>query len=210
MQKKIDHNVKEHPIFDVVRILGRSLQSEYMEYLLYTKDEENNLVPNLDWSSLGFDPYVRLSNNYPENITLDNIIKQVKSSKKIILNKDLILPWPWRKSKFVRSLFNIGEGRKFGKWKQDYNNHFVQVWLPMGIAWVVNGNHSICMGIIQGGELEPEGYYDISEVYKYVDCDGVNYIKKEDNSVISEVKNVEFAAIFEIGRLLNEKGLSFI
>ncbi len=141
--------MKEHPIFDIVRILGRSLQSEYMEYLIYTKDEENNLVPNLDWSSLGFDPYVRLLNNYDENITLDNIIKEVKSSKKIILNKDLILPWPWRKSRFIRSLFNIGEGRKSGIWKQDYNNHFVQVWLPMGIAWVVNGNHSICMGIIQ-------------------------------------------------------------
>ncbi|NRT77849.1 hypothetical protein BJV41_002331 [Clostridium beijerinckii] len=58
--------------------------------------------------------------------------------------------------------------------------------------------------------MEAEYYYDISEVYKYVYWDGENFIMTEDNKVISKVNNVEFATIFEIGRFLAEKGLSFI
>lgn len=39
-------------------------------------------------------------------------------------------------------------------------------------------------------------------------CDGLNYLRTEDNSVINEVSNLEFAVIFEIGRLMVEEGVS--
>jgi hypothetical protein len=73
----------------------------------------------------------------------------------------------------------------------------------MGIAWVGSGNHSISAGIIQGKcHIIPENVYDISNVYEYVYCDGVNYYRKEDSSIISPVTNAEFAVIFEIGRIM--------
>ena len=104
----------------------------------------------------------------------------------------------------------IGQGRRLKQWRQDDNNHHVELWLPMGIAWVYGGNHSISAGIIQGrGEIIPRHVYDISEVYDYVYCDGVNYYRKEDGSIISPVLNAEFAAIFEIGRIMAEHSISY-
>ena len=81
----------------------------------------------------------------------------------------------------------------------------------MGIAWVYGGNHSISVGIIQGkGSIKPKAVYDISDVYNYVHCDGINYYRKEDGFIISSVKNAEIAAIFEIGRLMEENSISFL
>lgn len=48
-----------------------------------------------------------------------------------------------------------------------------------------------------------------SAVYDYVDCDGVNYYRKEDGFIISPVKNAEIAAIFEIGRLMKENSITY-
>lgn len=210
LESNVSKDAKQHPIFDVIRILDRGLQTDYMKYLLYIDGDEDNSVPNLSWSSVGFEERVCISNSQGKYLKINDLKKEVKCKKKINLSTDLILPWPWHKDRLIRALIDIGEGRKKKKWKQDFNNHFVEVWLPIGIAWVNGGNHSITMGIVQGGEMEPEYYYDISEVYKYVYCDGENFIRTEDNKVIAKVTNIEFAAIFEIGRLLVEKGLSFI
>ncbi|AVK51271.1 hypothetical protein AXY43_26465 [Clostridium sp. MF28] len=210
LESNVSKDAKQHPIFDVIRILGRGLQTDYMKYLLYIDGDEDNSVHGLSWSSVGFQERACISNNQGKYLNIHDLKEEVKCKKKINLSTDLILPWPWHKDRLIRALIDIGEGRKKKKWKQDFNNHFVEVWLPMGIAWVNGGNHSITMGIVQGGELEPEYYYDISDVYKYVYCDGENFIRTEDNKVIAKVTNVEFAAIFEIGRLLVEKGLSFI
>lgn len=210
LESNVSKDAKQHPIFDVIRILGRGLQTDYMKYLFYIEGDEDNNVPDLNWSSVGFDERIWISNNHSKYLKVHDFKREVKCKKKINLSTDLVLPWPWHKRRLIRNLIDIGEGRKKNKWKQDFNNHFVELWLPMGIAWVNNGNHSITMGIVQGGELEPKHYYDISEVYKYVYCDGENFIRTEDNKAIAKVTNVEFAAIFEVGRLLVEKGLSFI
>ena len=80
----------------------------------------------------------------------------------------------------------------------------------MGVSWVNRGNHSIAAGIIQGaGTLIPESVTDISNVYDYVRCDGRHFIRSEDSSVIAPVRNAEFAAIFEIGRMMRDNHLSF-
>lgn len=206
----------EHPIFDFIRILGRGLQSDYMKYVFYYDCEggEHN-VPRLECSSVGFDIRERFIGNNGDIIRFYDLKKEVKSSKKIKLSKDLILPWPWNRNRLLNTITKIGKDRSWGQWKQDYANHYVEVWLPMGIAWVNGGNHSITTGIIQGGELEPKHYYDISEVYKHIKCDGKNFIRTRTNSIIDDeiicpVTNIDFAAIFEIGRILVERGISFI
>ena len=90
------------------------------------------------------------------------------------------MPWPWEKNRLVSSISSIGKGRLWGEWQQDNLNHLVELWLPMGIAWVHGGNHSIATGIIQGhGQIKPEYIYDISEIYNFVYCDGLFYRRKE-------------------------------
>lgn len=75
----------------------------------------------------------------------------------------------------------------------------------MRVAWVYGGNHSITAGIVRGeGEIETPLVYDFSALYKHVKCDGRRFERKHDSKVLSRVKSVEWAGIFEIGRLLVE------
>ena len=207
---------KEHPIFDLVRIIGRGVQSDYMRYLIYYDCKEGSHdVPSLGWDTVGFNSNTNFIDDNGELICFYNLKKEVKCNKKLNLSKDLILPWPWKNERLFNTITNIGDGRKWGSWEQDFNNHYVEVWLPMGIAWVHGGNHSIAIGIIHGGKLEPKYYYDISEVYKHITCDGNYYRRVKTNylvnqNIIEPVRSVEFAALFEIGRLLVERGISFV
>lgn len=194
----------EHPLVDVVRLVGRKIQTEYLTNLLYKKYESE--LPSLLPEEVFFDPRSMLSLDGKQ---FEDIINELKEEKTISLNRDLILPWSWRTSRLVNCIAGIGEGRANESWRQDHN-HRVDLWLPMGIAWVYGGNHSISTGIIQGkGSITPEVVCDISPVYDYVHCDGVNYYRKEDGLIISQVKNIEIAAIFEIGRLMKENSISY-
>lgn len=70
---------------------------------------------------------------------------------------------------------------------------------------MIGGNHSLTSGIIHATEMvKPEITYDISRVYRHVVCDGIEYRRVYDNSVISPVSDLEIAAIFEIGRLMHK------
>jgi hypothetical protein len=190
---------KEHPIIDVIRVLGRTLQTEALSALLFDKSDRSDL------SIRSFDVIFHTF-GIIEN---EDLKVEVNIEKEVQLSKDVILPWPWNRDRLINNISRIGEGRVFGKWKQD-SNHRGILWLPIGITWVEQGNHSIATGIIQGdGVIKPRNVYDISPVYNHVFCDGEYYRKKADNSIITKVKSVEFAAIFEIGRMMVEKGITF-
>lgn len=194
----------EHPLVDVVRLVGRKIQTEYLTNLLYKKYDSE--LPSLFPEEVLFDLRASLSQEGKE---FEDIITELKIEKTVSLSHDLVLPWSWRTSRLVNCIAQIGEGRADGPWRQD-NNHNVDIWLPMGIVWVYGGNHSISTGILQGkGSIKPKAIYDISAVYDYVDCDGVNYYRIEDGFIISQVKNAEIAAIFEIGRLMKENSISY-
>jgi len=121
----------------------------------------------------------------------------------------LVLPWPWHRKRLINAVSRIGKGREWGSWKQD-SNHGIELWLPLGIAWVHSGNHSIATGIIQcSGTVKPNRVYDISKIYDYVHCNGKDFIDAQSNEIIASVENVEFAAIFEIGRLMKNNSISF-
>jgi hypothetical protein len=197
--------MKYHPLVDVIRVLGRNLQSKYLSYLLFSKGESE--LPDIEYRNIMFSDNVLLS---PDGKTFSDLCIQLDIEKEIHLCRDLILPWPWERSRLINCMATIGEGRSRGKWEQDFSNHNVKLWLPLGIAWVSSGNHSIATGIIQGeGVIKPTYIFDISPIYEHVFCDGLYYRRKYDNSIISEVTNVEFAAIFEIGRVMIENSISF-
>lgn len=200
---------KEHPILDFIRIVGRRIQTDYMGYLLYSGKKESN-YSNLEAREAMFNIHGAIKDKNGKSVRISKIIEEKQFTKKVSLSKDLILPWPWRRDRIQNCIINIGEDRKWGKWEQDYNNHYVDVWLPMGIIWVWGGNHSITIGIVQGGEIEADKYSDISKVYDYIRCDGEEFIEITTGKVIEKVKSPEFAAIFEIGRMMSEKGISYI
>jgi hypothetical protein len=79
--------------------------------------------------------------------------------------------------------------------------------MPFGIAWVGGGNHSIMTGIVRGeGQITTDLVYDLSELFSLVRFDGTSFIRLSDGEEIAFVKDFEFGAIFEIGRLIHEKG----
>lgn len=200
--------IEDHPILDVVRLLGRPLQTHNLTQILFKDRVELGKVPRVCPENfiLGFYEKVTVKGMR----FCDLVERKEDSDKEVILGRDLILPWPWSRERSINSIVNIGKGRSMGKWQQDVANHRVILWLPMGIAWVDGGNHSIAAGIIKmQGKIKPDYTYDISNIYKYVYCDGKNYIRKEDGKIISSVKNIEFATIFEIGRIMADKSICF-
>lgn len=197
--------IKTHPVIDVIRILGRSLQTEYLSHLLYLANESN--LETIHFWEIFFDNCFPLTSS---GKTYSDLIKKLDTHKDIDLSKDLVLPSPWKRDRYIKCISNIGEGRACGKWEEITTNHSITLLLPLGIALVNGGNHSISTGIIQGeGVISNAAVYDISPLYEYVKCDGLNYIRISDGVIINKVPNIEFAAIFEIGRLMVQNSISF-
>lgn len=125
------------------------------------------------------------------------------------LDRDPILPWPWERNRLVNSLTSIGPSRKWGKWKVDDMNHQVTLWLPWGLAFVGGGNHSITAGIIgAAGKIRPSEVYDMSGIFRLIECDGLNYKNKIGFGDVAPALDPRSAAIFETGRLMRKHGVS--
>lgn len=204
----IEHSkecIGNHPLVDVIRLLGRDLQTKYMLHLV--KNYGANRMKDITFDNTFFNSFEILNE---KGETYHDLKNKVSFKKEVYLNKDVILPWSWSINRLKKSIVDIGDSRNMGIWKQDDENHHTYLLLPIGVTFVDGGNHSITTGIIQGeGVITPECIYDISKVYDYVKCDGENYYLKKDGTIISSVKNVEFAAIFEIGRKMIQLGVSF-
>lgn len=203
---EFDKNITNnpHPIIDVIKILGRKIQDEYFTSLLGVNEESR--LPNISVGDYLFSEFYIISE---DGLTFDKVKREVDRDIELDLSRDLLLPWPWKRIRLLRSLASIGKGRLNGEWTYHSNNHHVIVWLPLGIGWVEGGNHSMTVGILQGqGKLTPKLIYDISEIYNYVYCDGENFIRKDNGEIICPINSVEFAAIFEIGRLMMEHSIS--
>lgn len=194
----------KHPVFEVIKILGRKIQSDYIARQLV-----EGYVSVLDPFS---PPFMFPAGTIltPEGKTYLELIKKVNVNRKADLRVDAVIPWPWHSQRLVDSIINIGPGRRWESWKEDKKNHYLELWLPFGLFWVHGGNHSISVGILQGtGTITAKSVYDVSNIYNYVYSDGENFYRKFDNTIISEVENMELAAIFEIGRLMAKHSISY-
>jgi len=184
-------------LIDLVKLLGRKYQYYHINKVIKFKNQEK--IPDLEAKTVWFDEHIKIT---PEGLTLYKLKNKVQRKTPLKLNYDIILPWPWNRNRIVKCLCYIGKNRPAGEWKED-DNHKIEFWWPIGIGWVKTGNHSITAGIALGeGEITDYITYDISPVYEHVECDGLFFIRKDDKKVLSLVKDVEFAAIFEIGRLM--------
>ena len=198
--------LKRNPsaVKDLIQLLGRKLQSDYMCRAITSLDKHRipDLVPKQVW----FDEFTKLN---ATGECVDDLKIKVKSLRKLNLVSDLILPWPWKIESVVSTISDIGSDRIAGEWTQHSPNHRVEYWLPFGIGWVHGGNHSIMNGIVRGeGHINTDLVYDLSPVFSQVSFNGDAFVRTSDNSIIQVAKEFEFAAIFEIGRLMHHHSLS--
>jgi hypothetical protein len=103
----------------------------------------------------------------------------------------------------------IGKDRAAGEWNYDEGNHDVVWWEPIGIGIVWRGNHSLASGVIAGvGKIALKYKLDLAEAYSHLTCDGRFYYF--DEKKFATVENLDFAIIFELGRILNKHGIKSI
>lgn len=120
----------------------------------------------------------------------------------IKFSRDVVLTTPWKRDRFSDALALIGEGKKLGNWKQDYN-HSIALILPWHFGIVNGGNHSIAAGILCGeGEATPTEVYDFTGLLARVRCDGEYYIDIGSGARLAPVSNYRMSALYEIGRII--------
>lgn len=194
--KAINPDALRHLIYT----LGRTYQSNRISEIFLSQHKGKDTIDVIP-STLLFDEYKPIT---PDGRHLVDLAEEatIPNTRDLQLSSDLILPWPWEPFRAVSAFSEIGTGCIAGVWQQD-PNHRINYWYPMCIGWVIGGNHSLATGIIKGeGVITNYQTYDVSEVYNHVRCDGQHYISIHTGEIIEKVKNIEFACIFEIGRLI--------
>jgi len=203
-------NYKE--IFTVVKMLSDSIAYKNARTVVetYTAIPENNTTYTflnlLTLDKLPNDMYKFLYGETYKQLDVDDRLN-------IVLGSDPIIATVWERLRFRDAIAKYGTENT--PWKQDKYNHEIDVFLPMGLSMVVNGNHSIAPGMlksegtIEAGKGTPNHIYDVSGLYDFIEFDGLNYVSRRDKSILFKANSFEFGCIFEIGRLVEEKHISF-
>ena len=161
----------------------------------------------------------RIKNIFPTEKN-EGILLKNKNKIKIELGKDPTLSAPWKENRLLKCFVTIGSEIKYidkvynikekATWKQDYQNHYSILYMPMGVTVIGNGNHSSATGILKKeGIIEINEIIDLSDTYDTIKFDGEYFINIESNEKICKPSFYEFGIIYEIGRLIKEKGINF-
>lgn len=186
-------------------LLGRRVQAHYLTAVLARPDEVSDVL-EAEPSTLWFDERLPLTR---DGRTLNDLLVPVAGEHLVDLATDLVLPCPWERGRLVDTLCNIGDGRPWGPWQVDPGNHLLLLWLPLGIAWVGGGNHSIAAGIARGeGYIAAEETWDMRAVYDHVACDGRQFTRRHDGAYLGPIRDPYAAALFEIGRRMVAHGVT--
>lgn len=184
------NRVKTYDIYDMI-----PNRTESQSFLTKFMDEKSD------------DKYLYINEATEKKVSYRDFFNSTRLEGKtatIKLGYDPVLTRPWAIDRLVGAYANIGKGKLNGEWLQD-QNHSVELWLPFGISFVHNGNHSITTGILMNeGVLQVSDIYDLSGIYPHLYCDGVNFFRTKDNSYYSPVRNFKLSVVFEIGRLIQK------
>jgi len=203
--KKFAENVaKEDPaaLSVLVRMVAKSLQMRLLPEVSY------NLKYALD--AINLFSFLGKKNEVitPDNQTIDDLTIRIygednKKAKYLLqLKRDPIFAKPQNKDNLISSLVSYGYGRRNGAWQED-PNHRVSLLLPFGVGIVIGGNHSIAAGIINGeGELTTDEVIDLSQLYEYIEYDGVNMLRKHNKKQFFKPQAEELGILFDLGRLM--------
>lgn len=125
---------KNHPIYNYIRLLGRSSQTNFMKSLLINGKE----LYEVEESTVFFD-LRKTINVSGRNIRIGNLIEEINYVGELRLGRDVILPWTWNYDRYYSALCNFGSELHCEQWKEDKSNHDLELWLPVGIAFVRRG-----------------------------------------------------------------------
>lgn len=199
-RSKFDHLIKVAkalPHVALPELIMGTLRPIQFEFILAVAEEGTDARPSLYSNVLFFNDILR-NNNFREEPILN------PEDYPLSLNKDIVLPWPWKLERFLSALATIGTN-KGNPWKQDLMNHNVELWLPWRIGFVHGGNHSIAAGILaEEGSIIPTKVCDMSYLFERISTDGDNWYR--DGIKVDKVHYWRAAAAFEIGRLMVNNG----
>lgn len=140
---------------------------------------------------------------------LFDYIERVDDKRPHWVCQELLLPFPWDRQKLIRDMTHIGPGKEWGDWRQNVSHH-IELWLPLGLGWVRSGDHSLSVAILQeSAQVMADDVFHMGELLERFYCDGEFYRRQEDDSIAGPVQCLEMAVLFELGRLMQENGISF-
>lgn len=80
------------------------------------------------------------------------------------------------------------------------DNHKAIYYSDINIAVVYSGNHSISAGVFYGSGSINARLFDVSKLYDHLDTDGVHWINRHTNRIISNTPSEHIAILYEISR----------
>lgn len=177
--------------------LARIIQADILEKLLFDAREGSRAHDSIETLLWDTEQPIRADGS-----SINSLLRKRRKIAPIELAHTPVIPQPWERWRMARSLQNLGQGAKWGEWKQNSNIH-ATAWTPWPIVWVDNGNHSTMAAILtHGGQLKASETFDSKELLLSVYTDGSNWLRVDNNQVIAPVTSLPMAAIFEIGRRL--------
>lgn len=192
--KNISLESFEHPIYRVIGIFAKSVQSKYLQYVLTT--EEKN-IPHFNYINLFHPNYsVIKENNIPYTI-YDSVDYESKVS--VDFNKEIVISFPWSIERFSSALKNLNRDN----WEYDPLNHMAYYFEPFKIGVVYNGMHSSTIGILLNKGTIPAKVIDMSSLFEWIRTDGLYYYNLKTGKRLSKVASFEESVIFEIGRMIH-------
>jgi hypothetical protein len=137
-----------------------------------------------------------------DGATMSDLLHFEKGSITLDIAHSAVIPQPWEHWRLARALQNLGPDGIDGVWRQMSNTHAV-AWMPWPLVWIDNGNHTAMATIVtHNGTLEVSEWLDAKELLLSVYCDGINWLRVDDDQIIAPVQSLPMAGIFEIGRRL--------
>ena len=186
----------------LLRSVARPLQARRLNVAL---QHQHDACVSADFDDMLFPPHRPISADGRSLAELTRCRNEPtdRAYIRLRLNRDVILPWAWSRCRLVGTLSTIGEAKTGGAWRWDVN-HRVQLVLPLGLGFVLGGNHSIVAGIADGeGEVFAEPL-DICGAYEHVYYDGCAFKRLHDDVMLNAPRDEETGTLFEIGRLMHE------
>ncbi len=156
----------------------------------------------------------KVSEYKDDNTILESFNNKYKDYKTTLrLGKISIITFPFQNTRIVDALMDIGVEEN--TWRE-YKNHKVKLIMPIGMALVTRGNHSIFSGIVKQvgtidiGKDTRHPILDISNLYDTVKFDGTNFINIETGEFILDCGIIELGQLFEVGRLIMKYEINYL
>jgi hypothetical protein len=142
---------------------------------------------------------------FPEKYIVDGVltekITEDYNGEPLSATDTHIVSYVWSTDKIANAYLDVKQNEYIFD-----NNKCESVYYPeINMCAVANGFHHAAMAsALHSGSIAPQKVCSLSQYYKYVRTDGINWINIKTNDIISEVYDFRIAAIYELCRRRHE------